>query len=169
MPVVTPRHSATIVEPAIQRILNELPFDIIKYRDRVEDLEKAYLSGESQLDVEQLSATWLRDLERVSEVYIHQIATVDPTLEASAEKVVTEFGGSIDRVKVKLIRTLRQREQNGINRIHRVKTSLFPQNGLQERTLSGLYIMNKYGLDVWSSIISNFEHNPADSHHLLYL
>jgi len=169
MPVITPRHCATIIEPAINRILSELPFEFGKYRDRFEDLEKAYLSGESMLDAEHLATTWLLDLERVSEAYIEQIAAADPTLKASAEKVVTEFGSSVDRVKGKLIRSLRQREQNGLNRIHRVKTSLFPQNGLQERTLSGLHIMNKYGLDVWSDIISNFEYNPADSHHLLFM
>jgi len=169
MPVITPRHSATIIEPAIQRILGELPFDIATYRDRIEDLEKNYLLSESMLDAEKFASTWLQELEHISKDYIRKIADIDQTLEASAEKVVTEFAGSIDRIKGKLIRTLRQREQNGLNRISRVKISLFPQNGLQERTLSGLYLMNKYGLDVWSDMISNFEQNAANSHHLLYL
>ncbi len=164
MPIITARHSATLIEPAIRRLLTDLPFDFLDYIDRVDDLEKRFIAEHTSLDPDRLTDDWLAELAKVSESYIETIGNEDPTLRASAEKVISEFQSSIDRVKGKLVRTVKQKEQTGLNRIRRVKTSLFPENGLQERTISGIYFMNKYGLNVWDRIIDEFAAVDADTH-----
>jgi uncharacterized protein YllA (UPF0747 family) len=169
MPVITPRHSATLVEPAIRRLLDELPFDFTEYTARVDELEKKYIAQHSGLDPMQLANDWIAELAAVSQKYIDAIGDEDPTLKASADKLITEFETSIDRVKGKLIRSVKQKEQTGINRIRRVKTSLFPDNGLQERTLSGIYFMNKYGTDIWDRVIDAFATVKADEHYVVDL
>jgi len=167
MPIITPRHSATLVEPAIRRLLVDLPFDFLDYINRVDDLEKRYIAEHSSLDPDRLTDDWLAEIAKVSESYIESIGNEDPTLRASAEKVVSEFQSSIDRVKGKLVRSVKQKEQTGLNRIRRLKTSLFPDNGLQERSIAGIYFMNKYGLDVWDRIIEAFASVDADNHYTI--
>lgn len=164
MPIITPRHSATIVEPAIRRLIDELPFEFLDYKVRVDELEKQYIAQHSGIDPVQLASDWLTELSDVSQKYIDAVGAEDPTLKASADKLVSEFESSIDRLKGKLMRSVKQKEQTGINRIRRVKTSLFPENGLQERTLSGIYFMNKYGVDVWDRLIDAFAENDANRH-----
>jgi len=167
MPIITPRHSATLVEPAIRRLISELPFDIVDYKDRVEELEKQYMSKHAGLDPVQLAEEWLSELTAVSQKYIQAVGDEDPTLKASADKLISEFESSIDRVKGKLIRSVKQKEQMSLNRIHRVKNALFPDNGLQERTISGIYFMNKYGLEIWDRIIEAFDDLKPDKHYTI--
>ncbi len=169
MPVITPRHSATFVEPAIRRLLDELPFEFTDYKARVDELEKQYMAQHSGIDPAAMAGDWLSELSAVSQKYIDAIGREDPTLKASADKLVTEFESSIDRVKGKLIRSVKQKEQTGLNRVHRVKTSLFPDNGLQERTISGIYYMNKYGMDLWDRVIDAFMAERADRHFVIDL
>ncbi len=169
MPIITARHSATLVEPAIRRLLSDLPFEFLDYKSRVDELEKQYIDQLSGLNPNQLAEDWLSELVKVSDKYIAAIGDEDPTLRASADKVVSEFESSIDRVKGKLIRSVKQKEQTDLNRIQRVKTSLFPDNGLQERSVSGIYFMNKYGLDFWDHIIDVFSTDKADKHFVIDL
>lgn len=164
MPVITPRHSATLVEPAIRRLLSDLPFDFKDFKERVDDLEKRYVAQHASIDPVQMASEWLSKLAQVSQPYIQIVGDEDPTLKASADKVVSEFESSIDRVKGKLIRSVKQKEQTALNRIHRVKNALFPENGLQERTISGIYFMNKYGLDIWDRLIAELMSARADKH-----
>ncbi len=164
MPVITPRHSATLVEPAIRRLMDELPFEFAAYKARVDELEKQYLAQHSGIDPAAMASDWLSELSAASQKYIDAIGQEDPTLKASADKLVTEFESAIDRVKGKLIRSVKQKEQTGLNRVHRVKNALFPDNGLQERTISGIYFMNKYGMDLWDRVIDAFIDEKADMH-----
>jgi uncharacterized protein YllA (UPF0747 family) len=132
-------------------------------------MKQLYIAQHSGLDPMQLANDWIAELAAVSQKYIDAIGDEDPTLKASADKLITEFETSIDRVKGKLIRSVKQKEQTGINRIRRVKTSLFPDNGLQERTLSGIYFMNKYGTDIWDRVIDAFATVKADEHYVVDL
>ncbi len=167
MPVITPRHSATLVEPAIRRLYADLPFEFLDYIHRIDDLEKRYIAEHSSLDPDRLTDDWLTQIAKISESYIESIGNEDPTLRASAEKVVSEFQSSIERVKGKLVRSVKLKEQTALNRIRRVKISLFPDNGLQERSIAGIYFMNKYGLDVWDHIIEAFASVDADNHYTI--
>lgn len=170
MPVIYPRFSGTFLEPAIVRIFNELPFEINEYNSRIEDLESAFVDRTEQLDIETLFDTWKEEYSSVSTSYEQSIKEVDESLEGAAEKAKAHFSNELDQLKSKVYRAIKKREKTQMARILRVQQNLFPGRNLQERTLSGIYYMNKFGLDIWDRLLEEMESGESlDQHKLIYL
>lgn len=167
MPVIFPRLSATIVEPAINRIMQELPFDFDEYGNRIEDLESDYVDRTEQQDIEAIFGEWGKKVEELTNHHKNQIAAIDPTLEAAAEKATSVFKNELDKLKGKVYRSIKQQDETQLKRIRRIKTNLFPDGNLQERILAGIFYMNKYGLDIWDKVLKSLDEDEKFNHHKL--
>lgn len=165
MPVIFPRLSATLVEPAIDRIMQELPFDIHEYNNRIEDLESDFVDRTEQIDIEAIFSDWKEQVQQISAPKTEDISEVDPTLEGAAGKATSVYMGELDKLKGKVYRTVKQQEQTQLNRIRKIKDQLFPDGGLQERTIAGIYFMNKYGVDIWDRLIEDLDEEEDFSDH----
>lgn len=155
MPVIFPRMSATFLEPAIERILGELPFELDEYSNRIEDLETAFVDRTEQVDIEPIFEKWKQQADQIAEDPIATITSVDDTLQGAAEKAQASYFNELDRLKGKVYRAVKKREQIQLDRIDRIQQNIFPGRTLQERTLGGIYYMNKFGLDIWDRLLAS--------------
>jgi len=170
MPLIFPRLSATLIEPAVARILEELPFDVPDYDKRIEDLESEFVERAEQHDIEAIFEEWKSKVDEVSKLKTEEIKEIDPTLEGAAGKATAVYEGELDKLKGKVYRSVKQQEQTQLKRIRKIKANLFPEGALQERTVSFIYFMNKYGLDIWERLLEQLEEGEAFDHHkLIYL
>ena len=170
MPVIFPRLSITLIESGIERIMEKLPFEMHEYNQRIEDLEAAYVEHTNSFDVEGMFGTWKQAIADASTDPTEFVKKIDPTLEGTAGKVTAGFSNEIDKLKGKVYRSIKQQEQTQLKRIVRIKAQLFP-DGLQERSVSPVYFMNKYGLNIWRNIREQFERGNLDltTHHIIRL
>ncbi|MGK7368698.1 MAG: bacillithiol biosynthesis cysteine-adding enzyme BshC [Candidatus Halalkalibacterium sp. M3_1C_030] len=170
MPVIFPRLSATLIEPAIDRILEELPFEIHEYDNRIEDLESAFVDRTEQVDIEAIFSDWKDKVEGVSQDKTEAIKKIDPTLEGAAGKASSVYMGELDKLKGKVYRAVKQQEQTQLNRIKKIKAQLFPKGVPQERCIAGIYFMNKYGVDIWDELLDSLDEDESfNSHKLISL
>lgn len=170
MPVIFPRLSATFIEPAIDRIIGELPFELREYNNRIEDLESEFVDRSSQVDLENIFENWKQETVSVSSPYKSKIVEVDETLEGAAEKAKAAYFNELDKLKGKTYRAIKKHEEIQLNRIKRIKLNLFPNQNLQERTLSGIYYMNKFGPDIWDQLLEELDStDDFKSHQLIYI
>lgn len=170
MPIIFPRLSATLVEPAIGRILDELPFEIHEYNKRIEDLESDFVDRTEQVDIEAIFSDWKKKVQKVSESKTDRIVEVDQTLEGAAGSATAVYMGELDKLKGKVYRSVKQQEQTQLNRIRKIKEHLFPNGGLQERSIAGIYFMNKYGIDIWDRLLNVLEEDELfDNHKIISL
>lgn len=170
MPVIFPRLSATFIEPAINRIMGELPFELHHYGQRIEDLESQFVKQRGEADIESIFSEWRQKVEEISQKPVGQIAEIDPTLEKAADKAATLFQNELDRLKGKVYRSVKDHEQTQLNRIRRIQNHLFPGRTLQERSLAGIYFMNKYDIDIWDRLLEALDKDDNFSEHkLVYL
>ncbi|HEX6981462.1 MAG TPA: bacillithiol biosynthesis cysteine-adding enzyme BshC [Balneolaceae bacterium] len=170
MPVIFPRLSATIVEPAIDRVFKELPFEFYEYDNRIEDLETAYVDRTEQIDIKVLFDEWKEKVSKIADPEKQKIADIDFTLKASADKATSLYFNELDALKTKVYRAVKKRDEIQLKRIRRIQTHLFPGNGLQERSISTIFYMNQYGLDIWDKVLNSLNEDEAFDHHkLLYL
>ncbi|MEX2404286.1 MAG: bacillithiol biosynthesis cysteine-adding enzyme BshC [Balneolales bacterium] len=169
MPAIVPRMSATLVESSINRILHQLPFEFHEYGRRIEDLEKAYIEKLGHGEVDELFADWKEEINSISEEYTEYIAEYDVSLKGSAGKETVSYLKSIDKLQQKLKRSIKQKEEIQLNRIRKIQHHLFPNGVLQEREVSILYFMNKYGTGIWDDILTNLDHPQFDRHKLISL
>ncbi len=170
MPVIFPRLSATLIESGIERIMEKLPFEMCSYNQRIEDLEAAYVDQTNSKDIEGVFSAWKDSINKLSEKPNQFIKEIDPTLEGTAGKVVAGFENEIDKLKGKVYRSIKQQEHTQLSRIAKIKSQLFP-NGLQERSVSPVYFMNKYGVNIWIKLLKDFEEEELDLniHHIITL
>ncbi|MEQ9310400.1 MAG: bacillithiol biosynthesis cysteine-adding enzyme BshC [Balneolaceae bacterium] len=170
MPVIFPRLSITLIESGIERIMEKLPFEMCNYNQRIEDLESAYVDHSNSKDIEGVFSTWKTGISEIAKKPNDFIKEIDPTLEGTTGKVIAGFGNEIDKLKGKVYRSIKQQEQTQLSRISKIKSQLFP-NGLQERSVTPIYFMNKYGKDIWTNILQEFEKEDLDLtiHHIVPL
>tara|TARA_R110000868_G_scaffold37111_1_gene131262 strand:- start:479 stop:2089 length:1611 start_codon:yes stop_codon:yes gene_type:complete len=170
MPIIFPRLSITFIESGIERIMEKLPFEMCSYNQRIEDLVAAYVDQTNTKDIEGVFSNWKDAITEIAENPNEFIKEIDPTLEGTTGKVVAGFSNEIDKLKGKVYRSLKQQEQTQLNRIAKIKSQLFP-NGLQERSVTPIFFMNKYGNEIWTNILKDFEKEDLDLtvHHIITL
>lgn len=168
MPVVFPRLSATLIEPSIERVMDELPFELHEYSRRIEDLESAFVDRSESVDIEEIFAGWKEEVEAVSESRKERISRIDPTLDGAAGKATAVYFGELDKLKGKVYRSVKQQEQTQLNRIRKIKAQLFPGDGMQEREVSAIYFMNKYGTEIWDRMLAKLDEEESFRHHKLF-
>jgi len=95
------------------------------------DLEVAYVKKHAS------EALHLNDqMESLTNLYTvikNEVVKVDPTLGAHAENLAHQAKAKLEELEKKMVRAERRKQAVAIQRIHRIKKELFPQDNLQER------------------------------------
>ena len=169
MPIILPRFSLTIVESAIDRILDKLPFEWQTYRNRIEDLEKEFVERTESVDIEKLFGIWRSQIDELSRAKRDEVGEVDPSLKGSVGKAKAAYFSELDKLKGKVYRSVKEQENVQLDRIKKIKTNLFPNGNLQEREVAFIYYMNKYGTDLWDRVIDELEDSTPYNHFTLHL
>ncbi|MDG5766457.1 bacillithiol biosynthesis cysteine-adding enzyme BshC [Balneolales bacterium ANBcel1] len=161
MPFLIARLSATIVEPQISRFLSDLPYTIPEYSGRFEELEQHYLRKYGEPDLDTRFDHWKEEVELLSEKMVEETEIADPGLRKHAQAITREYTKAIDKLRKKKVQAVRQKEEVRINRLKKVKLGLFPNDRLQEREISFIYFMNKYGPDIWEQLLTRLNQEQA--------
>jgi bacillithiol biosynthesis cysteine-adding enzyme BshC len=145
MPIVFPRSSLTLVEPKMEKLMSRLGvglrdlllrgeriIDDILRRELPESLAARIADGRASV-----TSTW--------KTIIGEIDTLDPTLHRTAELGSGRALRQFDFMERKIAQAARKK--NGILRgqVERLVAALAPRNGLQERTLTALPFLARYG------------------------
>ena len=96
----------------------------------------------------------------ISKKPIFQTQEIDPSLKGVIGKLMNGFENERAKLKGRVIKSLKQQEETQLKRIARVKAQIFPA-GLQEREISPIYFMNKFGMDIWDRCYE-FQKNELD-------
>jgi len=120
------------------------------------DLEIAYVKKHTNTILD------LKDqLNQLSNLYINiknQAVQVDATLGAHAENIAQQSKAKLLELEKKMVRAERRKQAVAIQRIHRIKKELFPQDNLQEREAHFSKWVGQYDLS-WIDII--MEHSKG--------
>jgi bacillithiol synthase len=169
MPLIIPRLSATVIEPAIDRIMSGIPFELHHYQERIEDLEKKWLQLSDAPDSDHLFDRWNNDVDDLNSRYEKEVQHIEPTLTDMASKSAAEYKKSLDKLKQKLNRAIKSKQETQLKRIARIKNELFPNGGLQERNFAHIYFMNKYGIGIWDELLEAMTPEAIRSHQLVFI
>lgn len=172
MPFIASRFSGTIIEPGVNRLIKKLPFKIPEYLERLENLEKRYLQKEEDRFMEHLFSDWIDHVGQQSNEMLKKAGITDFGLLSYHEANKKRYQEGIQNLQKKMISERRKSEHIQINRLRKIKNALFPEERLQEREISFIYFMNKYGIEVWDRLIEKVEEEDYELfsvHHRVYL
>jgi uncharacterized protein YllA (UPF0747 family) len=97
------------------------------------------------------------------------VEDVDPTLVGTLKKVESDQINTLNQLKGKMFKALKNKQDVQLKRISRVQQALFPNGNLQERELAFIYILNKYGVQILDELYQLINNSTLEDHHLLDL
>lgn len=145
MPLVYPRALLLLVEPRIARWLQRYhirPEALQEDPDRLfHQLVRAQLDGELEAAFKEAR----QQLRAMGARLRPLVERVDPSLGPATEAWTTGLEHELDRFWARVLKAEKRREATLRNQLERARNSLFPNGMLQERVLTPVYFLNKYG------------------------
>jgi bacillithiol biosynthesis cysteine-adding enzyme BshC len=159
---IVPRFSATIVEPKTQRLLEKHEISVtdvfngpevlrqqIAARQLPRDLQAAFEAAKSSFD------------EHVSALK-HRLEKLDRTLVDAAETARSKMQHQLEKLYAQAARAEAQKGELVTRHAESLSQSLYPNRGLQERTIGGIYFLARYGADFLHQLYDAINSNCPD-------
>jgi bacillithiol biosynthesis cysteine-adding enzyme BshC len=145
MPLIYPRATATLVDGAAARFLNrqQIPFEELRTRDEsaLNRLLQSQLPPEIEQSLKHAEETLRAALQRV----IEAMPALDPTLAGAAKTTMTRMEHDLKALQGKVIQAAKRRDETLRRQFTRAQALIFPLGHPQERTLTLVYFVNRYG------------------------
>ena len=162
MPVIFPRHSATIIEGKVGRKMSKLGISLEECGHSSQELFSSIVKEEIpaaiQTDIEDLKSS----ISQTSENLVTHVSRIDPTLEATVKKSRNTSLASIDELNRKIVRNLKRKNENILKQLDSIRTHLIPDETRQERVLNPSFYLARYGKDFIEELIRRFKIELVD-------
>jgi bacillithiol biosynthesis cysteine-adding enzyme BshC len=166
-PALVPRPSATLVEPAQGRLLDNERLAVPSLQGDIEKILAAWTQAQYPAMEESFERartalrSTLREVEQV-------LGTLDPTLAAACDATVGRALHPIEALHEKVERALKKRDAARGDRLRRAREALFPGGSFQERTIGWVDILARHGLGLIEELREAID-PLARGHQVLYL
>jgi uncharacterized protein YllA (UPF0747 family) len=157
MPVIHPRHSATVVEGKIRKVLDKFGLD-------TGDLARPFheISGTiAREEVPEAVRGALGSLrgaigKGVGELQ-EAVGAVDPTLMGTVQSVRGQAFSALDDVERKVLQALKRENEIALSQLEKARLHLFPEGKPQDRVLNPFYYLARYGGAFLDELLRRFE------------
>ena len=156
-PMLIRRQSGMILTASMDKQRSKLNLSIDELFKNENDLTKLLLSSASV--PEYSLAEYKTELEQLYKKVEEHVATIDPSLVKTTGAEANKGSKSLDYLESKLKKVIKQREEVNLNRMTKLKTSLFPK-GLQERHDNIFQYISDYGISIIGDLLPYC--NPFD-------
>jgi bacillithiol biosynthesis cysteine-adding enzyme BshC len=166
-PVLLPRPSATVIEPAQARALEAEGLKLTDLQDDPETLVARW-AKEAYPEVEAAFSRARQAVERELGAVEQALGALDPTLRGAADAARGRALHPIEALHEKSLRALKKRDQARADRLRRTREALLPGGALQERGLSFFGLLARHGVPLLSDLEGRLD--PwSRGHQVLYL
>ncbi len=168
MPVVYPRASLTVLERRIGRILEKNDIGIPAFEEQIDQLFRSMVLDNMDVDLEEAFKAASSGLHQVINQIKPVVEGVDRSLVKSTEATRAAFMKEWNQLKGRVIKAEKQQHDVLKGQLERASSALFPSGIPQERFLSPVYFLNKYGPDFFSGLTERMDLDTSE-HQVLEL
>jgi uncharacterized protein YllA (UPF0747 family) len=140
-----PRATATLIDSATRRFLNKYGVQMEELQPKDESALNRLLQSQLPESVEQALSEAETALRRTLERVIEVIPAVDPTLAGAARTTLGRMEHDLRGLQNKMIHAAKKRDYTLRRQFTRAQAQIFPLGHPQERTLGGVFFLNRYG------------------------
>ncbi len=144
MPQVQPRHSVTLLEPRVAKLLARHGIDPARLPADPRAFVHRHLK---EKELPELKA-WFDEMRRIKDekesALLDLVEKIDPTLKGPAQKSFYRAVEILDQLHNRLVRRVREKETLLTDHLTHIHRAIIP-SGPQERVLGAVYFQNKYG------------------------
>lgn len=163
-PVVLPRRSATVIEPAPAARLARYELDFTALLGDLGALVAKVTRATVGEETAARFAAVRGDVRAAAQEAVAHATDIDPGLSAAGEALLRRLDWSLRRYEDKVHRALRRRDRTVRRRLEEAAAYLAPWGGLQERRLSVAHFLVRYGPDFVDALAASMAGLPLDRH-----
>jgi uncharacterized protein YllA (UPF0747 family) len=145
MPLMFPRATATIIDGAAARFLAKYPVPIEQLQARDESALNRLLEAQLPVEVNQSLKDADAALHEVFERVAEAMPSLDPTLAGAAKTTLGKMEHDLRTLQNKVIQAAKRRDETLRRQFTRTQAQVFPLGQPQERTLTMVFFLNRYG------------------------
>jgi len=147
-PVIYPRASGSFVEERLERAMERYSIALTEFFDDGDKLMNRISEQISEVKLDQIFGEAHSRVHDALNELKFGLKEVDPTLLGALESVKSKIDGNMNVLKEKAVGAQMRRNETAMRQVEKAIGSLLPNGMLQERELSVIYYMNKYGPDL---------------------
>jgi bacillithiol biosynthesis cysteine-adding enzyme BshC len=162
MPLVYPRLSATVLDSASARFLAkyDLPLEALQARD--ESALNRLLAASLPPAVDEALQHTEHSIDGSMSALIAAASALDPTLEGAARSTLGKLQHDLAALRGKIISAAKKRDETMRRQFFRAQAQAFPDGMPQERAISAVSLLNRYGPALLERLLSDL---PLDLGH----
>ncbi|MEI8135662.1 MAG: bacillithiol biosynthesis cysteine-adding enzyme BshC [bacterium] len=151
MPAIVPRIGFTIVEDRFDQLLTKYDISAEQYLNDSEEITSNILKSEQEeLLATSFDAVHMHIEAELEKLRPHVTAT-DVTLDQALTSIKGKMLTTLKDFENKSLSAERKKQNTIKTQFEKMRANLLPNGKLQERELSLLYFLNKYGFEFWTS------------------
>jgi bacillithiol synthase len=147
-PIVYPRASGSFLEERVERTMEKFALELPEFFEDAGKLTAKVADRISEVKADVLFGSAISTLHDALNELKFGLKEIDPTLVGALEGMKSKIDGNITVLKEKTVAAQKRRHETSMRQIEKAIAGLLPNGVLQEREISILYYMNKYGPDL---------------------
>ena len=161
MPLVYPRASATVVDSNAGRFVSrgDVPFEALQPQD--EAALNALLEAALPREVESAVNEVQQALEQRMDVLARAVTAVDATLEGAARSTLGRMQDDVKKLQGKILQAAKRKDDTLRRQFTNARSQAFPGGEPQERVVSLVSFLNKYGPAVVDRLADGISFEPG--------
>ena len=156
-PVIYPRASASIVEERVTRVAEKYSLETKDFYGERDKLVARVVAQISEVNVDQIFGTADQEVQAALNELRFGVGEVDPTLLSPFDTTAGKMRQQLGTLKEKTAAAQQRHHETAVRQLERGMQSLMPNGTLQERELSIIYFLNKYGPDLAAWLLRELE------------
>ena len=165
---IIPRFSATIVEPKMQRLIERHGITVPDVFGGPDSLRQKLAAHSLPEDLQSAFNTAKESLDAHLTAIKARLARLDRTLVDAAETAVSKMHYQLERLYTQAARAELQKGELISRHAETLSQALYPEKGLQERSIGGIYFVARYGHDLLHQLYDAMQPDCHD-HQILEL
>ncbi len=156
MPIIFPRHSATLLEGKVEKVLD-------KFHLAVEGLSRPHHELAGEIAREELPSEIRQALGEIrgavgkgAGVLARAAREVDPTLKGPVTHARNTSFAAFDEAEKKILQAMKRQNEIALGQLEKAQQNLFPLGRPQERVLNPNYYLARYGPELIQELLEEF-------------
>ncbi len=167
-PIFSGRISVTLIEKRFEKLMRKHELTFLEFCGDIETVINNALGKSFPDDLEESFARLKESVSSQFKEVAGRVVEFDNTLERNAEQILGKLDHALTAFEKKTFASHKKKLADERAALYRAGNALFPRHGLQERTLSAVYYLARYGYSIMD-YISNTIVLDTTQHQLLYL
>jgi bacillithiol biosynthesis cysteine-adding enzyme BshC len=152
---ILPRLSATLIEPRIERLIEKYDVQITELFHGECELRDCIATRSLPAEVKRSIQDGRLTVEQAMQRISASLKLLDPTLVRAAERAASKMRYQVNRLEKRAATAELRRSEIIARHAAQIENSLYPDKSLQEREISAVYFLAKYGPELIERLIES--------------